>query len=299
MAQGNFAWEPYGPYLERSRIRKFMDRHSIGSWQQLIERSANDIDWFWRAALEDLGVEWSQPYEQLYDDSRGMPFTRWFLGGRINIAQNCLYRHVRDGRGARTALLFEADDGSSRSITYADLQALVDRLAAAMAVCRIGEGDVVAMCLPISIEAVAIMLATLKVGAISMQIGARISPPEVVESLNRGQAKLLFMGDSYPRGGKWFDCQPLYEAALAEVPSLQRIVLLPRGEGRPLSDVKGIWWDDFLRSSYGGAWTLALDAEHPALVLFSSGTTGKSKAIVHSHGGALAQVIKEVGYAFD
>ena len=83
---GDFAWQPSGRYLDRSRVRQFMDLHGIHSWQELISRSTLDIEWFWNSALEHLGVEWFEKYTRLYDDSLGMPWTTWFLGGK---AQHC------------------------------------------------------------------------------------------------------------------------------------------------------------------------------------------------------------------
>ena len=115
---GKFLWQPSGDYLSGSRVGRFMECHGIQSWQELIRRSTLDVDWFWDAALEYLGIEWFNKYSRLYDDSLGMPWTRWFLGGKLNIVHNCLDRHVRDGKGSKTALFFESDGGSSRTLTY-------------------------------------------------------------------------------------------------------------------------------------------------------------------------------------
>ncbi len=297
----NFAWEPYGEYLTRSRVRDFMERHDIPSWQALIERSLQDIAWFWEAALAHLGVEWTTPYDAVYDDSGGMPWTRWFPGGKLNITHNCVERHVRDGRGGAVALIWESDEGEFRTVTYRELYDSVCALAAAMRRAGIAPGDVVGLCAPVSPEAVAVMFAALQIGAVCMQIAARAVPREVVECLNRGRARLLFMNDAYPRGGKWTDCAPTLRAAIQDVPTLERVVLIPRrGDSGELPQ-KATWWSDFIAPGDLRAHipSLAVESEHPSLILFSSGTTGKSKAIVHTHGGALAQTIKEVGYAFD
>lgn len=296
-----FAWEPYGDYLAHSRVRDFMERHGIQSWQELIARSRQDIAWFWDAALRHLGVEWTTPYDSVYNDSNGMPWTTWFPGGTLNITDNCIERHVRDGRGAELALIWESDDGEARAVTYRELDDSVCAVAAAMRRAGITAGDVVGLCAPISPEAVAVMFAALKIGAVCMQVAARAVPREVVESLNRGRARLLFMADAYPRGGKWTDCAPTLRAVSQDAPTVERVVLIPRRDVPAELPRKAVRWADFV--AHGGAQapcaTLAVDAEHPSLILFSSGTTGTSKAIVHTHGGALAQTVKEVGYAFD
>lgn len=306
---GDFIWQSNGDYLERSKIRRFMNLHAIPTWQELIFRSTEDIDWFWPAALEDLGVEWFQPYDRLYDDSRGMPWTKWFLGGKINIVHNCLDRHIRNGMGDKIALFWEGDEGNSKHITYKQLYRNVNMLAAAMKHAGIQKDDVVGMCMPISIEAATVMFSTMKIGAVCMQIAARSAPQEVVESLNKGNAKLLFVNDGYLRAGNRFEMDATIQAVIDGVPTLTKIIAVQRFDMVPIKrwfhfkamDNRFVDWHTFVESglSTRTPQTARLDAEHRALILFSSGTTGKSKAIVHTHGGALAQVVKEIGYAFD
>lgn len=296
-----FLWEPYGDYLARSRIQGFMDRHGIPTWQDLISRSQRDIGWFWDAALSHLGVEWTTPYTAVYDDSDGMPWTKWFPGGTLNVTHNCIDRHVRDGHGADLALIWESDGGESLSVTYRELYERVSAVAAAMQRMGIASGDVVGLCAPVSPEAVAVMFAAMKIGAVCMQIAARAVPQDVVDLLNRGRARLLFMVDAYPRGGKWTDCAPTLRAVSQDVQSLEHIVIIQRRDLHGGLADKSLCWSDFLALGNGQACpqTAPVDSEHPNLILFTSGTTGRSKAIVHTHGGSLAQATKEVGYAFD
>ncbi len=296
-----FAWQPTGAYLDRSRVRKFMDRHGIQSWQELIRRSTEDIEWFWNSALEYLGVEWFQQYTRLYDDSLGMPWTTWFLGGKLNIVHNCLDRHIRDGRGAATALWFESDDGSQRSLSYQELYDSVNLLAQAMGRMGIRTGDRVAMCMPISPEAVTVMFAAFKIGAVCMQLPARISPQEIVPRLREANAQILFLNDGYPRGGKVTSSEGIYDAVIKSAPSVSAIIINERIGNNLTKRPKCISWDACLRQAVAGIspLTTIVDAEHPALILYSSGTTGKAKTVVHTHGGALAQTTKEIGFAFD
>ena len=301
MSDQGFAWEPYGDYLARSRVREFMDCHAIPTWQELIERSQRDIAWFWDAALNHLGVEWTTPYEAVYDDSNGMPWTRWFPGGTLNVTHNCIDRHIRDQRGSEMALVWESDSGETRVLTYQELHESVCQVAAAMRCLGIASGDVVGLCAPVSPESVAVMFAAMKIGAVCMQIAARAVSQDVAESLNRGRAKLLFMVDAYPRAGKWTDCRPTLRAVAQDVPTLEHVVLIQRLDTPSEAAEDVLWWSDFvaLGRHQPVCTTVPVDSEHPNLILFSSGTTGKSKAIVHTHGGSLAQVTKEVGYAFD
>jgi acetyl-CoA synthetase len=297
----HFAWEPYGDYLNHSRIRDFMDRHAIATASELIACSQQDIAWFWNAALDHLGVEWTRPYDAVYDDSRGMPWTQWFPGGTLNVTHNCIDKHIRDKRGGETALIWEGDSGVSRTVTYLELYDSVCAAAAALQSVGIRSGDVIGLCAPVSPEAVAVMFAAMKIGAVCMQIAARAVPHDVVESLSRGHARLLFMNDAYPRGGKWTDCLPTLRAVEDGAPAVERVILIQRRDSRGDLSTKSQSWPEFLAAgnAAGPCETVPVDAEHPNLILFSSGTTGRSKAIVHTHAGSLAQVIKEVGYAFD
>lgn len=298
---GKFLWQPSGDYLRGSRVGQFMECHGIQSWQELIRRSTLDTDWFWDAALEHLGIEWSHKYSRLYDDSLGMPWTKWFLGGKLNIVHNCLDRHVRDGKGSETAVFFESDEGSSRTLTYKELYDAVNRLASAMKHFGIHKGDHIAMCMPISPEAVTVMLAAFKVGSVCMQLPARISPETIVPHLQQAEAKILFLNDGYPRAGRLISCEDICNAVVERAPSVGGIVIVERLGNGLAHRRKCLAWNSFIEGSNDGpvGETEIVEAEHPALILYSSGTTGRSKTVIHTHGGTLAQVAKEIGFAFD
>lgn len=282
-----------------------MNKYHIQTWQELIARSTQEIEWFWPAAMDFLGVEWMKTPDAVYDDTEGFPWTKWFIGGKTNITLNCLDRHIRFWWHAekKIAVAFEHDDGAVERISYTELCRLVVRIARAMRRSGVGKGDRIAMCMSISIEAVAIMLAAFKIGAVCMQPASRISPDEMVESLLPGSPKLLFMHDGYQRGGKTIKLDNIYHAIRSRVPSLQDIIVVENYlKSFEFENSRGYTpWEFFLKETSKGRFpkTEACAAEDPALILYSSGTTGKSKIIVHTHGGILAQVPKEVGFAFD
>ncbi len=131
-------WKPSGDYLEKSNITRFMRRHGIKTYEELIKRCSGDIAWFWDAALKDLGVEWYQPYTKVVEG--GLPWAKWFIGGKINLIHNVLDRHLPRLQN-KPALIWEGDDGKNISLTYGQLAQQVNALAAAMRTEGLGKGD--------------------------------------------------------------------------------------------------------------------------------------------------------------
>lgn len=143
-----------------------MDRNQISSFDDLLARSTDDIEWFWSEVDKDLGLEWFAEYDQVLDIHKGIEWATWFSGGRINLTHNCVDRHVSDGKGGKTALIWEGEDGEIRSLTYAELGQEVGRLANGLRSLGIGKGDAVGVYMPMTLEAVVAMLAIAKIGAI-------------------------------------------------------------------------------------------------------------------------------------
>src|SRR5262245_16650199 len=129
---GGIVWRPTPEVAQRSRLGRFMQAHGIATLTELHERSVADLPWYWDAGVRDLGVRWAVPYTRVLDESRGVAWPTWFPGGRLNLAENCLDRHLDAGRAARPAIVWEGDHGQSRTLTYAELGVEVHRLANAL-----------------------------------------------------------------------------------------------------------------------------------------------------------------------
>ncbi|MGH2689615.1 MAG: AMP-binding protein, partial [Actinomycetota bacterium] len=167
---GDVVWRPSRGYVEGSNIKRFMDRHGIGSYEEVVARSTADVAWFWDAVAEDLGVAWARPYDTVLDTSRGIEYPAWFLGGRLNLTHNCVDRHAAGARRDHPALVWEGEDGEVRTLTYGELASEVSRLAGGLQSIGVRKGDRVGVYMPMTLEAVVAMFAVAKIGAVYLPI---------------------------------------------------------------------------------------------------------------------------------
>lgn len=288
-------WTPSPETVERANVTRFMRAHGIRDYDELVRRSNADTSWFWDAALKDLGVRWSRSYTQVQDSSKGFPWTRWFLNGKLNIVANCL--DPRDG--ARPAIAWEGDDGATREWTYDEFRRTVCRAANTLAALGVKKGDAVGIYMPMVPEIVAAFFACLKIGAVAVPVFSAFGAPALAVRLQDAEAKVLFTADGVSRRGKQSPLKPEADLAVRECPTIRKTIVLRRlGLDVPMGP-DDVWWHDSVDRAADAAPTVELDAEDTALVLYTSGTTGRPKGTVHTHAGALAQVVKELGYAFD
>ena len=159
-------WRPTPEVIERARITRLMRSLGVTSLAELQRRSVEDPEWYWNGVVKDLGLRWLTPYTKVLDDSRGPAWPRWFPGGRLNFSDNCLDRNLDAGRGRKPAVVWESDDGQTRTLTYAELAREVNHLANALRALGIAQGDRVGIFLPMSSEAVIATLAVVRIGAI-------------------------------------------------------------------------------------------------------------------------------------
>lgn len=306
MSTSDFIWRPEEhPWTRDSHVARFMGSRGLPTLAELRQASVHCHQWFWDEALRDMGLEWARRYTQVRDNSRGFAWTRWFVGGEINVTHNCVDRHVRDGHGAETALFQETDSGrreDARRVTFAELGELVNRCALALRAAGVQPGDSVALYAPMQVPTVVVLFATMKLGARFVPIFCGYGQEALRERLALCEAKVLFAADALTRRGKVHDTGRIAAAAAAQVPSILRVVATDTRE-----------WDEFLGS--GGcivpqrnplapgqqpALTCEVTAaEDPCLIIYTSGTTGRPKGTVHTHAGCLAQMGKELRYAFD
>ncbi|MCC6272479.1 MAG: AMP-binding protein [Deltaproteobacteria bacterium] len=293
-------WKPYGDYLEKSNITRFMRKHGIADYDALIRRSCEDTEWFWTECLKDLQIRWQRPYDKLLDTSEGFPWAKWFLGGKLNIVDHCLDRPVALGHGAKTAFIWEGDCGAVKKLSYGELQDQVGKLAAALKALGVGEGDRVGLYLPMIPEMVVSFFACLKLGAIVIPIFSGFGPEPLAVRLKNAEAKVLITADGSLRRGKEVAIKQSADLALKDVPSVQHVVVAKRlFKEIPWQEGRDLWFDELLKAGHPPVPTAQLDAEARCMIIYTSGTTGLPKGTVHTHAGCLAQMTKEVAYYFD
>jgi acetyl-CoA synthetase len=269
-------WQPTDEYVQRTNVWRFMQSLGFDDREAFLRWSRDYNEEFWDAMLREANVEWFTPYTQTLDTSAGVEWARWFLGGRLNIAHNCLDRHAARNN---PAILWEGENGDTRALSFEELRQLTNRLANAMKRMGLQPGDRIALVMPMVPEIVAILYAAFKLGLIVVPIFSGFGAHAIATRLDDSGAKLVFTAESIERRGKRI---PIAEKVITSA----RKILLSE-------------WETLLANESPECETRSLDSETPCLLLYTSGTTGKPKGCVHTHAGALAQISKEIWLAFD
>ncbi len=294
-------WEPDPGIAANTNVGRFMAQHGIADFEELRRRSIEDVAWFWDAVVHLLGLPFSTPYTSVLDESDGIEWARWFSGGETNLTTICLDRWAADTPDAE-AVRWEGEDGEVRVLTYADLARHVDGLAALLRERGIGRGDSVGIFLPMLVETVVAALAVAKVGAIFLPVFSGYGADAIAVRLEDADARALLTADGFLRRGKPVPMLETARAAAASVPSVTTMVVVPR-LGTPLSTTgraeEVAWPDPTPEGAPEQVATVALPAETPLFIAYTSGTTGKPKGSVHVHGGFTVKIAEEVAFQFD
>jgi len=250
------------------------------------EEAAEDRIAFWEEQARRL--QWDEPWQQALDWSNA-PFAKWFVGGKLNASVNCVDRHVAAGYGDQTALIFEAESGDSRHISYRELQDEVCKAANALTALGVNAGDRVAIYLPMIPEAVVAMLACARVGAAHSVVFAGFSAEALRSRIDDASAKLVITADGQFRRGGAMPLKPAVDEAVAQTPSVSNVLVVRRTGSEVDWNERDVWWHDVVDPASTEHTPQAFDAEHPLFILYTSGTTGKPKGILHTTGGYLTQ----------
>ncbi|WP_126663274.1 AMP-binding protein [Haloterrigena salifodinae] len=324
--------DPSREFVESTNVYDFMETYGIDDYDELIERTTSEVDgepesgvdWFWDELVDYLGIEFYEEYDEVRDDgearsaseasgetaSRGGPqFTDWYPGGEINIAHNVLDRHaaVDEERRNKVATIWEGEDGEIREVTYHELRRQSNKVANALEQRGIETGDTVGLYMPMVPEVVSILYGCFKVGAIAVPIFSGFGVDAAATRIADSECSVLFTGDGFYRRGDPVFLKSAADEAIEKAGYVEHTIVFDRlgSSDRqneheiPWSDDRDEWWDDAVGTADDEYETKALDSSQESMLLYSSGTTGKPKGIVHTHAGVQVQCAKEVYFGMD
>jgi acetyl-CoA synthetase len=284
------SFPPPAPFVNRARLRE------IAEYRRLYQQSIDDPHTFWGDAGRSE-LTWSKPFSQVLTGE--VPWVKWFEDGELNVSVNCLDRHLAT-RGSKPALIWEGEPGDERILSYKELHAEVCRFAAALKSMGVTRGDRVAIYLPMVPEAAIAMLACTRIGAPHTVIFGGFSADALRDRINDCQAKVCLTADGGWRRGKIIPLKENVDAALAQTPTIEKCVVLKRtGNDIPMKTGRDVWWHEVIAGQPTNVPAENLPAEHPLFILYTSGTTGKPKGIVHTTGGYLLGAHLTSKYVFD
>ncbi|MET0903603.1 MAG: AMP-binding protein [Acidimicrobiales bacterium] len=283
-------WHPPDDAWATTRVGRFGSEHGFADLDALRDRSIEDPAWFWDAAVRHLGIPFATPYEHVLDDTLGIPWTRWFTGGRTNLAHACCDRWA-EATPDVDAIVWEGEEGLIRTWTYAQLRAEADGLARLLQQRGVTAGDSVGIYLPMLPETVAAVMAVAKLGAVFVPVFSGYGAEAVRVRLADANAKALITADAFPRRGQPV---PMLATALEAGGATPTIVVVDRLGTEVSYDERVLPWPPPAAFE-----TCAVDSEHTLFLAYTSGTTGRPKGVVHVHGGWTVKVVEEGAFQTD
>jgi acetyl-CoA synthetase len=296
-----YAWTPSPDQVERSRLRGFLDRLDCADLDELQARARSDPDGFWAAAVDDIGIEWSRRFDRVHDASEGIAWTRWWLGGRLNLTSNAADRHAQRTPD-KPAVVWEGDDGDVRTLTFAELSAEVSRAAGALRALGVGPGDSVGLCMPMIPETVALFLACAKLGAIVAPLFSGYGAGAISSRMADCNASVLCISDGFLRRGASVLLKPTADEAAQSIPTLQHILVVRRLGDLAQVDMRpgrDAWYHELCATQPDDISAHDTAADDPFMLIYTSGTTGRPKGTVHVQGGFPIKATQDMAHCFD
>jgi acetyl-CoA synthetase len=299
-AQNEFAWRPTPDVIAQSQLRRFMSAHGIHELAGLHRRAIADPEWFWNAVLADLNIQFSKPYDKVIDTSPGLPWTRWCVGGEMNIVDNCLDKWSGTATEHRAAIRWTAEEGTSGILTYGELSQQVNRAANALQRLGFSKGDVVGICLPMVPEIVVAFFAIIKIGAIALPLFSGYGADAIATRLQDSGAAGLVTADGARRRGRSIPMKPVADDAVRHVPSVRHVIVVRRiGDAVAMQPGRDRWWDEIVQAEPSTCDTTRTGAEDPFMLIYTSGTTGRPKGAVHTHCGFPIKAAQDLQHGLD
>jgi acetyl-CoA synthetase len=281
---------PPTAFSEQAHIKSFDE------YRQIYAEAEKDTEGFWASAAEDL--HWFRKWDTILEWNE--PHAKWFVGGKINASYNCLDRHLETWRRNKAAIIWEGEPGETRTLTYRQLHSEVSKFANVLKKLGVETGDRVALYMPLVPELAIAMLACARIGATHTVIFGGFSADAIRDRVNDGECKLIVTADGGYRRGREITLKDKVDEAVAQTPSVKNVVVFKRtGSEIEFNQSIDHWWHDLMKDASIKCPAEELDSEHPLYILYTSGTTGKPKGILHTTGGYLTQVSLTTKWIFD
>jgi acetyl-CoA synthetase len=272
-------------------------KNSLAVGTHLYDQAVADDEGFWAQQASEL-IDWDQDWHTICEWN--VPYAKWFVGGKLNVSYNCLDRHVLAGNGDKVAIHWEGEPGDTRTITYSELLVEVEKFSNVLKSLGVVKGDRVNIYLPMIPEAAVAMLSCARIGAAHSVVFGGFSSQALADRINDAEAKVLITADGGYRRGEVFELKPAADEAIASTPTIEHVVVVKRG-GNKVNMVAGRdhWYHDLMATADANCPAEPMDSEQLLFLLYTSGTTGKPKGIMHTTGGYLTHVTYTHKYVFD
>lgn len=299
-SSGPIVWEPSEKDIANARLTEFMQIHEISDFDELMQRSTEDIAWFTDAILKFLDIQFYTGYSKVIDLSNGIAMPEWCVGGEMNIVHNCLDKYLGTDDEKQTAFVFEAEDGASKTFTYRELSDQVSKAANGLRGLGLGRGDAIGLYMPMVPEIVIAMLAIAKIGGIILPLFSGYGVEAVASRLADGSAKALFSADGFFRRGKAIDMKSIADQAVEKVASIGHMIIVRNANIQAdMQDERDYWWDEWMADQSTEAETEHTRAEEPLMIIYTSGTTGTPKGALHTHVGFPIKAAQDMAFGTD
>lgn len=297
---GEIVWKPAPEHIEHANLTRFMRLHKILSFSELMERSTADVTWFTDAVLKFLDIQFQTPYSKVVDLSNGIQFPKWCVGGEMNIVHNCVDKYQISNAKDQTAIRWEGEEGSLKSLTYAELYKEVNKAANALKSLGLGKGDAIGIFMPMTPEIVIALLAIAKIGGIILPLFSGYGAGAIVSRMQDADAKALFTADGSFRRGKAVEMKSIADEAAEQILTLQRMIVLKRTEQTVnMKAGRDFWWHELMDLQSDECETESTNAEDPLMIIYTSGTTGKPKGALHTHCGFPVKAAQDMAFGTD
>jgi acetyl-CoA synthetase len=279
-------------YEESKKIKVSLEGKKLS---KIRKQALENLEEFWEEQAKSL--KWFKEWDKVLDWNP--PFAKWFVGGKLNASVNCLDRHVNSDAKNKVAIIWEGENGETNSFTYYQLYRSVNKLASALKNLGVKKGDRIAIYLPMIPQLAIAMLASSRIGAIHTVIFSGFSAQALADRANDSKSKIIITADGGYRRGKLVQLKRLVDDAISSIPSVEHVIVVKRASNDIQMGPKDSWWHDLIENSPSYCEPELLDSTHPLYILYTSGTTGKPKGVLHGTGGYLTYAYATAKWVFD